>query len=63
MSLVHNSIYKVSHLLLQHGVLKPNKPHGLPLTLTTLPEKNVINVTLLPQQLKGLGYATHIVGK
>lgn len=37
---------------LQHGVLKPTKPHGLPL-----------NVTLLPERLRRLGYATHIVGK
>lgn len=38
--------------LLQHGVLKANKPVGLPL-----------NIKLLPQELKNLGYATHIIGK
>lgn len=33
-------------------MLKPTKPHGLP-----------VNVTLLPERLRRLGYATHIVGK
>lgn len=37
---------------LQHGVLKATKPHGLPL-----------NVTLLPERLRRLGYATHMIGK
>ena len=40
------------HAACQHGVLKKNKPHGLPL-----------NVTTLPEMLKNLGYATHAIGK
>ncbi|ELT92899.1 hypothetical protein CAPTEDRAFT_165852 [Capitella teleta] len=37
---------------LQHGVVKKGKPYGLPL-----------NITLLPQKLKHLGYSTHAIGK
>ena len=37
---------------LQHGVIYGSQPYGLPLS-----EK------IMPQWLKELGYATHIVGK
>ena len=37
---------------LQHGVIYGSQPYGLPLS-----EK------IMPQWLKGLGYATHIIGK
>lgn len=37
---------------LQHGVIGPATPYGLPL-----------NLTLLPQQLKTEGYSTHMIGK
>ncbi|KAK2158175.1 hypothetical protein LSH36_175g04045 [Paralvinella palmiformis] len=37
---------------MQHGVIKKTKPHGLPL-----------NVTILPEKLRQLGYSTHIIGK
>ncbi|CAH3182356.1 unnamed protein product [Porites lobata] len=40
------------HTGLQHGVIRPTEPYGLPLNFTTL-----------PQQLKKAGYSTHIVGK
>ena len=37
---------------LQHGVIYGSQPYGLPLS-----EK------IMPQWLKELGYATHIIGK
>ncbi|CAN8030581.1 unnamed protein product, partial [Ixodes persulcatus] len=37
---------------LQHYVVLPAEPHGLP-----------INVTIMPEHLKNLGYATHMIGK
>ena len=37
---------------MQHGVIKPEEPYGV-----SLDEK------LLPQYLKEMGYATHLVGK
>lgn len=40
------------HTGMQHFVLLPNSAYGLPLNFTTLPQK-----------LKELGYATHMVGK
>ena len=40
------------HTGLQHGVIEPSTPYGLPL-----------NLTLLPQQLKKNGYSTHMIGK
>lgn len=40
------------HTGMQHGVIKPSQPRGLPLDTTTLADK-----------LKETGYRTHIVGK
>ncbi|EEC06950.1 arylsulfatase B, putative, partial [Ixodes scapularis] len=40
------------HTGMQHGVLSPAEPYGLPLS-----------VSIMPQYLKNLGYETHIVGK
>ena len=37
---------------MQHGVIKPEEPYGV-----SLDEK------ILPQYLKEMGYATHMVGK
>ncbi|XP_074641245.1 arylsulfatase J-like [Tubulanus polymorphus] len=44
--------YYPYHTGLQHGVIRPYAAYGLPLNITTLPEK-----------LKQAGYRTHIVGK
>ena len=40
------------HTGLQHSVVRPNQPYGLPLNITTIAD-----------HLKTAGYATHIVGK
>ncbi|KAM7296269.1 putative sulfatase [Ixodes scapularis] len=40
------------HTGLQHYVQLPAEPHGLPL-----------NVTIMPEHLKNLGYTTHMIGK
>ncbi|KAM7296263.1 arylsulfatase B-like [Ixodes scapularis] len=40
------------HTGLQHSVQNPGQPWGLP-----------INLTIMPEYLKSLGYATHMIGK
>ncbi|KAG0412255.1 hypothetical protein HPB47_010615 [Ixodes persulcatus] len=40
------------HTGMQHSVLQPAQPYGLPL-----------EVTIMPQHFKNLGYETHMIGK
>ncbi|CAN7998969.1 unnamed protein product, partial [Ixodes hexagonus] len=48
---IMSGLYPI-HTGMQHAVLLPAQPYGLPL-----------DVTIMPQHFKNLGYETHIIGK
>eukprot|EP01084_Bolivina_argentea_P120099 212891_1 len=50
-SALMSGLYPI-HTGLQHGVIRPTSPYGLPL-----------DITILPQDLKRAGYQTHAIGK
>ena len=40
------------HTGLQHGVINPQRPYGLP-----------VDIPIIANALQGLGYRTHLIGK